>query len=377
MVEISSLQLFPEVIDGSTLGAKITQSIFLPIGVEGQKDADGTSAIDTLVVISRPADAIAAFGAVSSLTKLCTYLCDRGAAPFYAIASQTALAPTLVQRQAAWQTLEALRNVRIRLTDSVTQADLVALAASCDNANKLNNKQFAIVGMAAGTTKANLIAAATALVSKRAVLVGPAVYDENGVVISGAYLAASIAAMVAVNNDPSDDLDTATIPKLTAMERDAFGNDLFREIVVAGAVQNDFEDLLQGGVSPVMPGLNGGIAISHLRTTFKADTTFDALMTRIIMDQLFVLIRDYCIRFNQLRKGNTATSRGQLASGVDAILTAQKDWVAKTALGNGTVGYGVTVTASADKRQQIISYTGEIVRNTQTILVQGNLIIPV
>lgn len=374
---MSSLQLFPEVIDGSTLGAKITQSIFLPIGVEGQKDADGTSAINVLQLITRPADALTAFGAVASLTKLCTYLCDRGAAPFYAIASKSGLLPTLAERQAAWQTLEAKREIRIRLTDSVVQADHVALGTSCDNANKVNNKQFAIIGMAAATTKAALITAATAIASKRVCLVGPAVYDENGVVVTGAYLAASIAAMVAANNDPSDDLDTATIPKLTAMEKDANSNDLFREIVVAGSVQNDFEDLLQGGVSPVMPGLNGGLAISHLRTTYKTDTTFDALMTRIIMDQLFILIRDYCIRFNQLRKGNTATTRGQLQSGVDAILRAQSDWVAPTILGDGTKGYGVVVTASADKRQQIISYVGEVVRNTQTILVQGSLTIPV
>lgn len=379
---MSSTQLFPEVIDGSTLGAKISTGIYLPVGVEGQADADGAAVADSLKTINRPADAIAQFGAVSNLTKLCNYLLDRGAGPVYAIASKKAAPPTLVERQAAWQVLEAKREIRIRMTDSVTQADLVGLGTSCDNANKINNKQFAIVGMASGTLKAGLLAASTAMagaadLGKRSVLVGPAVYDEFGVLISGLYAAASVAAAVAQNNDPSDDLDTYVLPKLTGIERDALGNDLFRQIVVAGAVQNDFEDLLQGGVSPLMPGLDGGVAISHLRMNFKTDGTFDSLMTRIIMDQLFVLVRDYAIRFNSLRKRNDQTTRDQLKSGIEAILNANKDWILKTVLGDGTLGYGVTVTASPDKRQMILSYAGEIQRGTQTILVAPTLTIQV
>jgi hypothetical protein len=274
--------------------------------------------------------------------------------------------------------LEARRDVRIRLTDDTAQATHVALATSCDNANLLNNKQFAIVGMPAGTTKAGLITAAAAIASKRVCLVGPAVYDENGVLQSGAFLAASIAALVAQNNDPSDDLDTLTIPKLTGMEHDSFGNNLFRQIVVAGVVQNDFEDLLQAGVSPVMPPVDGsgGVAISHLRMTYHADSTFDALMTRIIMDQLFVLIREYAMKFNQLRKGNTDVTRSQLASGVDALLTANKPIVQQEVLGDGSLGYGVNVQVDSTGRQQIISYGGEVVRGTQTILVNGALTIP-
>lgn len=378
---MSSLQLFPEVIDGSTLGAKISQGLFLPIGIEGQADADGAAVPASLKVISRPADAVAQFGAVSNLTKLCNYLLDLGVGPLYAIASAKAAAPTLVQRQAAWQVLEAKREVRIRLTDSVVQADLVGLATSCNNANLMSNKQFCIVGLAAATTKANYIAANTALVAaadqgKRSVLVAPAVYDQSGVLVSGAYAAASVAALVAANDDPSDDLDTATLPKLTGIERDAVGNDLFREIVVAGVVQNDFEDLLQAGVSPLMPGLNGGVAISHLRMNFKTDSTFDALMTRIIMDQLFVLVREYCLRFQALRKGNTPARRLQLASGVDALLRAQSDIIQPVVLGDGKTGYGVTVTTSADNRQMIIGYQGTVVRGAQTILVAPTLTIP-
>jgi hypothetical protein len=182
--------------------------------------------------------------------------------------------------------------------------------------------------------------------------------------------------MVAQNADPADDLDTATIPKMTSMEKTAAGYDLLRRIVVSGTAQNDFEDLLQGGVSPIMPGLNGGVAISHLRMTYKTDSSFDALMTRIIVDQIFTLVRDYCEDFNQLRRGNTPTTRAQLASAVDALLKEHSDWIQPVLLPDGTTtGYGVTVTASADQRQQIVNYQGMIVRGVQTILISGNLTI--
>lgn len=374
---MSSLQLFPEVIDGSTLGARAAGVIALPIGIEGQGDVAGTGNVAQVYTIARGADADTYFGPASSLTAIVRWLLDRGAGPVYAVASAKGSAPTLVQRQTAWQALEANRNVRIRLTDSVTQTDLVALATSCDNANLLNNKQFAIVGMASGTAKAALITAATALASKRLTLVAPGVYDSGGVLKSGAYLAAAIAAMVAQNADISDDLDTATIPTLTGMEKDGTGNDLFREIVVSGVLQNDFEDLLQGGVSPVMPGLDGGIAISHLRMTYKTDSTFDALMTRIIMDQLFVLVRDYALRFLTLRKQNTQARRDQLASGIDALLRSLSDWVTPVVQGDGSSTYGVTVTPSSNQRQMILSYQGSIVRGTQTLLVSPSLTIPV
>lgn len=376
---MSSTQLFPEIIDGSTLGTRPTPGIFLPIGIEGQADADGTAAVGDLKLISRPVDAETTFGVASSLAALIKFILDRGAGPVWAIASAKAVAPTLIQRQAAWQTLEAKREVRIRLTDSTTQADLVGLATSCDNANKLNNKQFCIVGLAAGTTKANLITAAAALAAaadqgKRSVPVAPGVYDENGTLKSGAYSAAAVAAAVAQNNDPSDDLDTLTLPKLTAIEQTVAGLPVFRSIVVGGVVTNDFEDLLQGGVSPLMPGLDGGVAISHLRMAHIGSAgAWDALMTRIIMDQLFILIRDSAIRFNSLRKGNTQTRRDQLASRITALLDANADIVQPVVLGDGTKGYGVTVTGSS--RQNVISYSGEVVRGASTILVAGNLVI--
>jgi hypothetical protein len=374
---MSSTQLFPQVIDNTVLNQKPQGGIFLPIGIEGVMGAAGTATVGNTYTISRAADADIFLDAASDLCKIVKMLLDHGAGPVKVTPSVKApTAATLAARQAAWQFQEADEQVRIRLTDSLLGADHIAFATSMDNAALLQNKQFGIVGMVKATTKAQLLTAATNAPSKKLVLVGPGVVDELGVIRDGNYTAAVIASMVALNADPSDDLDTATIPKIVSMEQTAAGYDIFRRLVVAGVATNDFEDLLVGGVSPVMPGINGGVGISHLRMTYKTDSTFDSLMTRIIIDQIFVLVKEYCVNFNQLRKGNTPTTRAQLASAVEALLKEHSDWIQPVLLPDGlTTGYGVTVTASTDQRQQIISYQGAVVRGVQTILVSGNLTI--
>jgi hypothetical protein len=374
---VSSTQLYPEVIDNTVLNQKPQSDIYLPIGIEGQIGTAGTAVVGTQYTISRASDAATLFDATSNFYKIIALLLDRGAGPVKVVGSVKApTAPTLIARQAAWVNQEADTQIRIRLTDSLLAADHAALATSCDNAALLQNKQFAIVGLAKATAKAAILTAATTAASKKLVLVAPGVVDEAGVTQDGNFTAAAIAALVAKNSNPADDLDTVTIPKMVSMEQTAAAYDLLRRTVVSGVAVNDFEDLLQGGVSPIMPGLNGGVAISHLRMTYKTDSTFDALMTRIIIDQVFTLVRDYCENFNQLRKGNTPTTRAQLASAVESLLKEHSDWIQPVLLPDGvTRGYGVTVTASGDQRQQIVSYQGQVVRGIQTILVSGNLII--
>jgi len=279
--------------------------------------------------------------------------------------------------QAAWQNLESTPSVRIRLTDSELQADHVALADSAELAELINHKQFAIVGMAAATTKAAVLTAASAIASKRGVIVAPGVYDNAGVLMSGNRAATAVACEVARNPDPSDDLDTLLIPNLTGIEKDAQGMPIFRRKVVLGVAQNDFEDLLQGGVSPLMSGRNGGVEISHLRTTWTTDGTFDALMTRIIADQVFVTVRDYLYNLNYLREPNNEGTRERMRSGVAALLDGLTDWINKKTQADGTPGFNVQVISSPDERQVTVSYEGRVVRGISTIQVAANLEISV
>lgn len=380
---MSSVLLDPQVIDASTLAPRASSAIYLPIGVEGQMDNDGSAAVATLYAINRYDEAQASFGVASTLTRIIKALLDRGAGPIVAGASAKGVGPTLVQRQAVWNAMESDENIRIRLTDSETQADLTGLATSAANANLLYNKQIAIVGLPSGTTKANLITGATALAgasaeaAQRTALIGPGVYDATGTLRGGSFAAAAVAAEIAKNSDPSNDLDLWTIPLLTGVERDTAGLPVFRRRVVSGAAVDDYEDLLQGGVSPLQPSrVAGGVMTTHLRTVYVTNTSYDNLYTRVIVDQIFLDVKDYILSQNFLRAGNTDATRARIKSGVEALLNERGAWIETVTQPDGSQGYSVTVTASSDKRQVTVGYQGTVVRGISTVKVAANLTIP-
>jgi hypothetical protein len=382
---VSSVQLYPEVLDSAVLQPRLASNIYLPVGVEGMIDNAGDGNVGTLYIINRVDEASTHFGATSTLYAIVKALLDRGAGPVYAIPSKKGSVPAIADRQAAWQTLESNSVVRLRLTDSEIQSDISGLAQSASNAALINNKQIAFVGMPSGTSKANLISAADAIISgggsdssKRTVLVGPGIYDSSGTLRGGSVAAAVTAAEVAKNDDPSNDLDLWPIQLATGIEVDAAGNPIFRRKVVTGVAVNDFEDLLRGGVSPLMPDRPGsGVQTSHLRMVYKQDSTFDSLATRIVIDQVFIDVRDFVYDGNYLRMGNTPATRAKMKAGVEAVLQERNDWIQPVTQADGTPGYNVSVTASADQRQVVIGYQGVIVRGIQTVLVAPTLSIPV
>jgi len=350
-------------------------------------DNAGDATVNVMYSILRTDQAVARFGSLATtrLTRLIDALLARGAGPVIAVASKKGSAPLLADRQIAWALLESDPNVRIRLTDSITQADLAALAVSAANAALINKKQIAIMGLAAATTKSALIAGATAVAAggkeaaTRSCLVGPGIYDAFGTLQDGGYAAACVAAEVAKNGDPSNDLDLFVLPQVTAIEKDSSGMPIFREKVVSGVAVNDFEDLLVGGVSPLMTAITdvGAVSISHLRTTYVTDTTHDNLMTRIIEDQVFLDVKNYLLNGGFLQQGNTPEVRKRIQSGVEAVLHERISWLSPVLQGDGTLGYGVDVTSSVDQRQVTVNYQGEIVRGIQTVQVTGNLSITV
>lgn len=379
-----STQLYPAVIDDSALRPRLTQEIFLPIGIEGLADTAGTAVLGTLYRVSREDEANTLFGTSSILGTLVKQVLKGGAGPVIAVASQKGVtAPTLAERQTQWEKLAADETIRIRLTGSDTQADLVALGASCEDANVLGNKQFGVVGLPAGTTKANLIAAGTAIrggtgTGTRMVVVAPGVYDQDGTLQSGRMAAAVVAAEIAKNSDPSIDLDLYNLPFLTAIEKSADGLPLLRRRVSAGVETNDHEDLLQAGISTLMPSrdIAGGVMVTHLRMAASGGQ-WDSLQTRIIVDQVFLDVKNYILDGGFLRQGNTDVVRTRIRSGVVALLDERRTWLKPVAQSDGTTGYNVTVTSSADNRQVTISYEGTVVRGISTVKVAANLTIPV
>lgn len=376
---MSSLQLFPEVQDKSNLGASFSQALFLAIGVEGQADPAAAATVGQIYPINRPSEADTQFGSTSPLAALVKFILSRGVSPVLAVASIKSNSPPILgARQAAWANLESDPRIRIRMTDDTAQATHVALADSCENAALLYNKQIGFGGLAAGTTKAALISAAAAIASKRFVLVGPGVYNLSGVLLSGNYASAVVASEVAKNSDISDDLDLDLLINLIGIEVGAQGIPIFQNKVVSGSVVNDFEDLLQGGVSPLMTDRSGtGVRITHLRTTFNADTSLDALETALIVDQVFLDVRDYVTNNNFFRRGNNIKTRADLQAGVEALLLERSNWITGILQPDGRIGYGVAVISSGDNRQVTIRYQGVVQRNIQTVVVDAQLSIPV
>jgi hypothetical protein len=356
----------------------------MPLGVEGQMDAAGTAVVGTLYAITRGDEASTLFGPASKLTVVCNALLNSGAGPLVAGASQKTTTPTITDRQAVWSKMESDLTIRLRVTDSEIQSDIVALAVSCANADLLYNKQIAVVGMPFGTTKAALLSAAGAIAAggivpaTRACLIGPGVYDSTGTQRGGSYAAAVVASEIATNSDPTNDLDLWGLPNLTAIELGADGRPVFQRKVVSGAAVNDFEDLLQGGVSPLQPSrVPGGVMTTHLRTCYSTNTSYDNLYTRIIEDQVFIDVRDFLYDGGFLRMPNNDTTRRMIQSGVIALLTERGSWVRPVTQPDGTQGYNVYVSASADNRQVTVSYEGIIVRGITTIRVAANLSITV
>jgi hypothetical protein len=379
---VSSTDLLnPQVIDASTLIPRPTSNIYLPIGIEGRVDAAGTATVGTPYSVDRNDQAVTLFGAASELALLIQAILNRGAGPVIAVGSASDASPTLVQRQAVWELFEADENIRLRLTDSEVLGDLVALATSAKNANLIYNKQTAIVGMPVGSDKADLIAAAGTINiadASRAVITGPGVYDDAGVLRGGAYAAACLAAEIAKNADPSNDLDLWPVPLLTGIELGANGLPVFQRRVVGGIATDDFEDLLQGGVSPLQQARGGsGVQTTHIRTAYTVDGTFDNFYTRVIDDQVFIDVKNYILDANFLRLGNSEQTRNRIKSGVEALLQERAGWIRPIQQQDGTTGYGVTVSSSPDERQVTIGYQGTIVRGISTIQVAANLTIPV
>ncbi len=376
--------LYPDVIDAGTLQPKLTSAIYLPIGVEGQKDTGGTAVVATLYVINRVDESSVLFGPASSLHRIVKAVLDRGAGPVIAGASASATTPTLGQRQAVWEKMESDETIRLRLTDSEVQADIVALCTSAANADLLYNKQVAIVGMPSGTAKAALITAVDAIVTagatsaKRGTLVGPGVYDDAGTLRGGSFAAAAVAAQMAKNADPTNDLDLSVVPLLTATEKGADGLSVFRRKVVAGVAVNDYEDLLSGGVSPLQPSrLGSGVQVTHLRMAYKVDGSYDSMQTRIIVDQIFIDVKTYVMESNYLSSVNSETVRARIKSGVEAVLLERSEWIKPVEQPDGSQGYNVSVVASVDNRQVVIGYEGIVRRGISTVKVAPTLSIPV
>lgn len=363
----------PMIIDESTLTGVFSSETFLPIGIEGHMTGSGDADFGTPETIHSAGEADAAFGADSSLAAMVKLALARGYSQVKAVASETSHA--LAGREAAWEALEDDPTIRLRVTDSTVQSELVALAESCENAEAIQNKQFSVGAMATPSSKATLSTIATAINSKRAVLVGPGVYLD-GVLVGGGLLSVLIGTEIAKNPDITDSLNLYEIPATGGIEQQTSTRlPLFRLRANGGSPIDDWQDLLDDGVSPLKQAETGLAAFTHLRTTYTDDETFDALQTLLIKDEVFLGVKQELVDFKFLRKPNTLDNRNLASAIVDAWLNDHNTWVAKTRLPDGSLGYGVTASPGIDGKSFTVSYFGEVVRGTNVIIINGTLTI--
>lgn len=368
---------YPQIVDKSTLTGVYQADQFLVVGVEGQMDVAGSQAVGLPALVTDPNQAATLFGPSSSLTKLVQFCLGRGLSQVWAVASASGTTPTLLQRQTAWAPLEDNRDIRIRLTDSVVQGDQAALADSCENAEGIQCKQHCYVGIPAGTTKAAALTWAAAVASKRGIVTAAGVYDSNGNLLGGQYGAAYAACEVAKNPDISDSMNNMSIAGTSGVEKEtATGLPVFRQRTNGGTPLNDLQDLLTAGISPYALSRDGRARFTHLRTSWTVDTTFDALQTLLIKDQVFIDIRTLLYNMNAVRKAQTADNMSLAAKAVEGYLKSHADWVAPVLLPNGDIGYGVTVVPGVDGKSYTINYFGGVVRGTNVININGTLTIP-
>jgi hypothetical protein len=141
---------------------------------------------------------------------------------------------------------------------------------------------------------------------------------------------------------------------------------------------DEFEDLLQGGVSPLQQSrVPGGVATTHLRTVYTTNGAYDSLYTRIIVDQIFIDVKNYIYDGNYLRSPNSERTRERIRSGVEAVLVERSEWIKPVTQPDATQGYNVSVTSSADNRQVTVGYEGIVRRGISTVKVAANLTIPI
>ena len=124
-----STQLFPEIQDATQVGGVFTSPVYLPVGVEGSATSGADATAGQPYSVDRPSQAADLFNADSTLYALVVALLSRGVAPVTAVASKIGSGVNLDDRKAAWANLESMREVRIRMTDSLVEADIAGASS--------------------------------------------------------------------------------------------------------------------------------------------------------------------------------------------------------------------------------------------------------
>ena len=235
----------------------------------------------------------------------------------------------LADYQAAFAAL-ADQDVQILVCDSADVTVQQALRTAVEEASASRRERIAVVG-GNGESAEKLVERAAQLNSERMVLVGPDALDSAGETISGVFMAAAVAGVIASNRDPAVPLNGAEVKGLGG--------------VAQTYSDNEVDLLVRGGVTPMesVAGVLSPIRGITTRTTTgeAADTTWRELTTILIVDDLIPSVRN-SLRSKFTRTKNTAQTRSAIRSQVIVELEKKKKAEIIDEYGD------VTVTASED-----------------------------
>ncbi len=272
-------------------------------------------------VILGYADAEKTFGTDSEftdMTNLIYHLFKNGAKKVIAVPAavptSTETKATDADYQSALDALLKEEAVQIIVTDSTELTVHAKIKTHVEDASADTKERIAVVGGASGKTATEVVTAATAINSSRVVYVDPApLADDATTQLSGAYMAATVAAQIAVNVDPA-------LP-MTGVELKGFGG---LEVKRTG---NEIEALLGGGVTAIET-INGRIQIVRAVTTYtqdaggNPDTTWQELTTTLIADDVITTVRN-ALAVKYRRAKNSEAKRSSIKTEVATILESK------------------------------------------------------
>ena len=269
------------------------------------------AAADPLIVTNY-AQAVSLFGGEGGgLTELIRLILRGGAARVAAMPIVKA-SPGVNDYKAAFAALNDVEDLPILVCDSADLSVQQALRDAVRDASEARRERVAVVGLNADEPTL-LTARAKALQSERVMLVAPRVLNDGGEVLSGCYLAAAVAGVMARNTDPALPLGGAVVPGLGGLN--------------VRYSDNDIDLLVTNGVTP-LEELAGEVSVLRAVTTRTEtggapDTTWRELSTILIADNVISGLRR-ALRARFTRAKNTAQVRGAIRSQVVMELEAKK-----------------------------------------------------
>ncbi len=203
--------------------------------------------------------------------------------------------------------------VQIVVCDSTAATVHAKIKTHVGDASADRKERIAIVGGPAQEASA-AEAAAEAINSGRVFYVDPTPLAEDGVTeLSGAYMAAAVAAQVAINVDPAMPLTGVVLKGFGGLKTKRSGDEI--------------EALISAGVIPI-ESFNGEIQIVRAVSTYTKDaqgvedTLWQELTTVLIADDVISSIRNDLAR-NYKRAKNSDSKRSSIKTRVTTILEAK------------------------------------------------------